>query len=118
MENKLGITEGEWEYKIVSGKNRCRIEVHVEKTVIYSSLISEDNCNNPNCKCRGEDDCNAKLIADAGTTANKCNKLPSQLLQEHEEMKAMLEKVLKECAVELYYEKEIQHLLTKIDGNG
>ena len=41
-----------------------------------------------------ENENNAKLIADAGTTANKCGKLPSQLLQENEEMKAMLEKIV------------------------
>lgn len=33
---------------------------------------------------------NAKLIADAGTTANICGKLPSQLLAEHNELLEML----------------------------
>ena len=59
----------------------------------------------------------ANLIVDSLNTANKCGKLPSQLLQENEEMKAMLEFTIK------YYGKvseeklflEIQQLLTKIN---
>lgn len=37
---------------------------------------------------------NAKLIADAGTTANKCKKLPSELLAENNELLEILTKIM------------------------
>jgi len=36
---------------------------------------------------------NAKLIADAGTTINKCNLLPSELLSQMNEMLEIMERV-------------------------
>lgn len=123
MTNKLGITEGEWiknyfavsednsnPFYIIQGfdnKSVCALELD-------GSITVEDL------------DHNAELIADAGTTANKCGKLPSQLLQENEEMKAMLDKGINEirhlkaeyrdathCVKYIF---ECEQLLTKINN--
>ena len=62
MVNK--ITKGEW-------------IVNIDRICDKNGYTISSSCyrNNP------ENIANAKLIADAGTTANKCNKLPSVLLQ-------------------------------------
>ena len=102
MGNKLGITEG-----------TIFIETHTHS---FGLISEETQCIICDTFTKTDTDLkNITLYCDAHNTTNKCQKLPSQLLQENEEMKVMLEKVLKECAVELYYEKEIQQLLTKIN---
>lgn len=75
METKF--TKGEWFLK-----NRCggyRIKDNEQRDVcdIYSfaSSISDE-----------EAAANAKLIADAGTTANKCGLMPSELLEQRNDL--------------------------------
>jgi len=46
-----------------------------------------------NAKDRETQEANAKLIADAGTTINKCDLLPSELLSQRNEMLEILERV-------------------------
>ena len=109
MKNKLGITDGVWD---ISKSNN----VFANGKVVFAHQSNFDDIQRQ---------ANAKLIADAGTTANKCGKLPSQLLQENEEMKAicnyLFEKVNKPVARHKinaeFYDRyhEIQLLLTKIN---
>jgi len=46
-----------------------------------------------NAKDRKTQEANAKLIADAGTTINQCDLLPSELLSQRNEMLEMLGKI-------------------------
>ena len=76
--NRLGITDGEWidtprggdlrRIKDMGGRDIC-------DTYSFISCIDSE-----------EQQCNAKLIADAGTTANKCGLLPSELLDQRNEL--------------------------------
>jgi len=85
--NILGITEGEWSSK---GIDETRIWV-THKNGLKSCLA---HCNNQHMSSYNgyidldfnELKSNAKLIADAGTTANKCGKLPSELLKERDQL--------------------------------
>ena len=49
-------------------------------------------------------DANAKLIADAGTTASKCGLLPSELLEQRNELLEALEYLLNEYQETLIFE--------------
>lgn len=63
---ELGITKGEWKYVLDN-----------IDAVYCDGLLAETY--------RDESEANAKLIADAGTTANKCGMLPSELLERYNE---------------------------------
>lgn len=102
MGNKLGITEGE--YNFINTKDWCEIST-------INPIISICAIN----KVVYEYEENGNLILDSFNTYNKCNKLPSQLLQEHEEMKAMLEKLAKTDEFDICDFIEIEQLLTKIN---
>lgn len=94
--SKLGkITEGEWKLiKIVKRSNDketmydSAFEIRTEKT----KVCDVEAYKFWNLTLR-ESEANAKLIADAGTTAQKSGKLPSELLKERDE----LLEVLKDC---------------------
>ena len=82
--NRLGITEGEW---IVYGVNP-----------LNEWFQGDINCNNADLSIvfgdtKKEAEANAKLIADAGTTANKCGLLPSELLDQRDELLEALQKM-------------------------
>ena len=73
---KLEITRGEW--RVTNEKNEnCFIHPFLGAAVarIYTSNEHSD-----------EAQANAILIADAGTTANKCQLLPSELLVQRDEL--------------------------------
>lgn len=83
--SKLGITKGEWEFKPEKAGNGWTA-VNVKNTnhdvaTCYTGT-SKDDLN--------ELEANAKLIADAGTTANKCEMLPSELLEQRDEFLKVL----------------------------
>ena len=114
MKNKLGITKGEIKYVKSLG-------------IQWFDLLSKqgDNLLRSDCLTESEIENNCILYVNAHNTANKCGKLPSQLLQENEEMKAicnyLFEKVNKPVARHKinaeFYDRyhEIQLLLTKIN---
>lgn len=112
MKNKLGITEREWKcYRKTDNHKIEQIRVSGGEIVCHIPFFNND-----------KSEANAKLIADAGTTANKCGKLPSELLQENEEMKALLEELqsyfkslddFNDAEINLSY--KIKQLLTKIN---
>lgn len=77
--NNLGITEGDWSVT----KGGFMYGVYQNKTQICLLPVKEDSKSN------------AKLIADAGTTANKCGKLPSEILKERDECMEVLEELLR-----------------------
>jgi hypothetical protein len=96
-ENKLNITAGEWKI------SNCSIKDAYSKleTVFESSMVDTDdhvagililNSNKEQVKA------NAALIADAGTTANLCGLLPSELLKQRDELREALEICYKSLA--------------------
>ena len=84
MKNRLGITEGEWTFQRnkkneygVFGIEIDSLEIHLSSFVtIWGNKKGIDK----------EAKSNAKLISDAGTTANKCGLLPSELLEQRNEL--------------------------------
>lgn len=101
----LGITKGEWVYdeskKAVVSENvkgllatawsvydSENIEVRKEGESWLEMRRRTDGIRENYSK---QVESNAKLIADAGTTANKCGLLPSELLEQRDEMLKMLE---------------------------
>lgn len=68
---KLEITQGEWVYK--------RKSLLLTKVETSSSPICTVSASSKQLA-------NAELIADAGTTANKCGLLPSELLVQRDEL--------------------------------
>ena len=73
---ELGISKGDW--KSVQTVGNCyNIEVKNVYTEIIANITGENN---------------SALIADAGTTANKCQLLPSELLVQRDELlKSLIE---------------------------
>lgn len=80
----LKITKGEWKYKIWNS----RIMFKKPNMDLWFKDDGNDFTHEPK-----EVLANAQLIADAGTTANKCGKLPSELLAERDELLESLKKV-------------------------
>lgn len=77
---ELPISKGVWDINPKATRNvRCG-------NITIANCSSGQNGDNEE-----EEIANAKLIADAGTTANRCNKLPSTLLIENTNMKSHLE---------------------------
>lgn len=95
MKNKLGITKGEWKqsHRIVDEDGMYSTQVYDSKGETICTLawypVKEGNVT----RTARED--NAKLIADAGTTSNKCGKLPSELLSELKHASSALQEIRK-----------------------
>lgn len=114
----LGITKGDWKYEVKFGKNRPRITVQIPIRQGYSKeiilgTISEDDCTVSSCCCT-EEHSNAKLIADAGTTANKCGLLPSELLDQREEMLEFLKTIESSENTPIHHRSYAKRLIQKI----
>ena len=77
---ELGITKGEWKV------NKTSENLHDVYCPEFSNWLIVENIK-PN---------DAKLIADAGITANKCQMLPSELLERYNEAIEVLEKATRE----------------------
>lgn len=75
---ELGITKGEWKI------NKTSENLHDVYCPEFSNWFIVENIK-PN---------DAKLIADAGTTANKTNLLPSELLERYNEAIEVIESYL------------------------
>jgi len=95
MANRLGITEGKWIIKKVDcnlfsniysehGIRVAEVKSFGNKTPFFDATIKQRKCN-------------AKLIADAGTTSNKCGLLPSELLEQRNELLQSLKDLLIYC---------------------
>ena len=79
---ELGITKGEW---IVDyGSTHGHVKAVFENINSYTPTVALYNYRSKlrNIETTEEELSNAKLIADAGTTANKCGLLPSELLEQ------------------------------------
>lgn len=81
MENKLGITEGEWfiqgdKYPTIQSRhNGDGIKTLPTIATVNSTFIEYEEYR-----------ANSKLMTDAGNTAQKCGLLPSKLLAQRDEM--------------------------------
>lgn len=65
-------------------------------------------------KTEKEAKANAKLIANAGTTANKCGLLPSELLEQRDELVNLLERFLYHNMMSIAADQEANKLIQKI----
>ena len=87
---ELGITKGDW---------KCSEIMNFSDTLV-SYIGSEDKpiAQLRGCETGQEDEAqaNAQLIADAGTTANKCGLLPSEILEQLVECKEALQSIISE----------------------
>lgn len=94
---ELGITEGEW---IVDyGSTRGHVKAVFENINSYTPTVALYNYRSKlrNIETTKEELNNAKLIADAGTTANKCGLLPSELLEQNRELLSALKDLVVYC---------------------
>ena len=82
---ELGITKGEWQYEVYAGY----FAIQNSSGYLASDLLNADSVGS------FEAEHNAELIADAGNTAQKCGLLPSELLQQRDELKEALELAVK-----------------------
>lgn len=108
MENKLGITNGE--YFVTTSKLNKKSYLQVKKENLEEIVVAEFL----DSKYTYED----LVSSNALNTFLKCGKLPSQLLQENEEMKAMLDRLF--CRIEKtpqteFLIRDYKQLLTKIN---
>tara|TARA_R110002012_G_scaffold78596_1_gene200188 strand:+ start:52 stop:441 length:390 start_codon:yes stop_codon:yes gene_type:complete len=102
METKkeLGITKGEWRF--IQEEMKIKGSGDIEgMTVIANISPKMDYSRGMTTQCH-----NANLIADAGTTANKCNLLPSELLERYNEAIEALNDVVR---IKNPYSKEKQY---------
>ena len=80
---ELGITKGEWIGVDYAG----HYSIQVAPFYGARDLLDEDKTN--------EAEANMQLCCDAGNTAQKCGLLPSELLQQRDELKEALELAVK-----------------------
>ncbi len=78
MKKDLGITKGKWECEDIKGYPRFN---DLPKIKVNGNLIAEMGGGELSIV-----ESNAKLIADSGNTAQKCGLLPSQLLEQRDEL--------------------------------
>lgn len=75
--SKLKITQGEWY------TNELKFRVEADHCLVCTVLDGKGNAFNSLAQDIETQQANATLIADAGTTYNKCGLLPSELLAEN-----------------------------------
>ena len=80
---ELGITKGEWIGVDYAG----HYSIQVAPFYGARDLLDEDKTN--------EAEANMQICCDAGNTAQKCGLLPSELLQQRDELKEALELAVK-----------------------
>lgn len=89
---ELGITKGEWRIDMADA-----IKIKAEDG---SNIATLTHLTNFKRRDTDEVERNALLIADAGNTAQKCGLLPSELLQQRDELREALINVMaiiKDC---------------------
>lgn len=87
---ELGITIGEWR---IDTADAIKIKAEDGSNIAILTHLT-------NFKRRDTDEVerNALLIADAGNTAQKCGLLPSELLQQRDELREALNQINKLCS--------------------
>ena len=90
---ELGITKGEWKYRDHFSDGI----IETEETIIGHLM----KWGSPEDELQA----NALLIADAGNTAQKCGLLPSELLQQRDELREALKNIANPIA---YMESRLQ----------
>jgi|GEM_PF-6371004 len=107
----LGITKGEWEFKPIKESNGWTdVRLKGKDHSIATCYMGRSN------KDLEELNANAILIADAGTTANKCGLLPSEVLKQRDDVLDKLKDMSKYIRRELTIvheapEKEVKLIL-------
>lgn len=96
----LGITKGEWNVYNSDDESITIVNKLETQAIAFLPEMFRDTLSN------------AKLIADAGSTANKCGLLPSDLLEQRDEMLHLLIRL--SHFEPLSGSKEIEQLIQKI----
>lgn len=101
-ENKLNITAGDWIYSMGGTFDTPSVKVKVNSETLLTIVKCDTshlrvaagliNEHLPAGFDSNTDEANALFIADAGTTANKCGLLPSELLKQRNELMEALRK--------------------------
>ena len=84
---ELGITKGEWYVKFMQigdGDSDFWVKSPVNPKVYYGTDIMGEDYGDHNGYPREQRLADAKLIADAGNTAQKCGMLPSEILRQRD----------------------------------
>ncbi len=94
MEKKLKITPNKWEqsHRIIDEDGMYGTEVFSGDTIICTMHWAGEKIENTTHSRR---EGNAKLIADAGNTAQKCDLLPSELLKQRDDLLNTLSLLIK-----------------------
>ena len=105
----LKITKGEW--------HNNGLEVRAQSGLILANVYKHLEVNQPKEEAKAK----AQLFADAGTTANKCGKLPSELLSERDEFAKLLVEcwnifIEKEIPLSVTTGTELENAINKITG--
>ena len=85
--SKLNVTPGEWQV-VDTHDDNGKIIIWDGDEMAFAPVCDMGEIGEMNYNRALSD---AKLIADAGTTYNKCHKLPSELMQENEELREALQ---------------------------
>ena len=109
----MNITEGKWLNNYHA--NFTQFEIEAKGKSVASLRHKPDSVF---FAVEKEAKANAELIADAGNTAQKCNLLPSELLQQRDELLAALDKMINTWHTTETDIKEYRSLINKIKGNG
>lgn len=113
---KLNVTQGEWKPR-KSYDTEKRMDIFEIDSINHASELA--TVWTGGLMTNAEAEANAILIADAGTTYNKCGKLPSELLEERNELVEALKESI-ECFKIFGYDRiseDFKALLTKIENN-
>lgn len=87
---RLNITKGDWNVNFDELPNE--LIVYSDFNNLRTATVFERKCNSFSESINTAIS-NAKLIADAGTTYNQCDKLPSELLAENKELLECLKSI-------------------------
>ena len=82
---ELGITKGEWGIENKFDHKHDQ-DIFAINSKFGGEILNEEFISVWTWMIEEEAEANAKLIADAGTTANKCGMLPSELLKQRDQL--------------------------------
>lgn len=114
---KLKITQG-------TTKVDCGIDLIGENDELMQIIVFSETENTHNLAHvfafnQERLEANAQLIADAFNTSNKCDMLPSELLEQRNELLEMLQKIFedRQNETQIIHKWNIKKLIDKIDSN-
>ena len=99
---ELGITKGEWVVEQYGGYYTLQNRIGYEG----DDLLSSEGVGS------FEAEHNAELICDAGNTAQKCGLLPSELLQQRDELLKTMKSIY--CTTDASDQNSMQHAIYRI----